>query len=193
MELLQQLRSLLQITRSTDIARRYFITNGFDGALTMLGLIIGFRLSGGIPIGVALSACLGAAIALAMSGLSSAYISETAERKRELQTLEEAMLANMDDSAHAQAARLAPIIIALVNGLAPLLFALITTLPLWLAYWGFHLPLSPFDAAITLNFGLIFLLGIFLGRISGDFWLLAGLRTTIIAAVTSLLILLMAI
>jgi predicted membrane protein (TIGR00267 family) len=186
-----QLRSLLQITRSIDIARRYFVTNGFDGALSMLGLIMGFRLSGDVPLAVALSGCLGAAIALAMSGLSSAYISETAERKRELQELEESMLADMGETAHAQAARLAPIVIALVNGLAPLLFALLTTLPLWLAYWGYPLPLPPFDAAITLNFILIFLLGIFLGRISGGFWLLAGLRTVTIAAVTSLLILLL--
>jgi hypothetical protein len=36
-------RSLLQVSQSTAIARRYFVTNGFDGTLAMLGLIMGFR------------------------------------------------------------------------------------------------------------------------------------------------------
>jgi predicted membrane protein (TIGR00267 family) len=190
MELLGQLRFLLKITRSKGIARRYFITNGFDGALTMLGLLMGFRISGSVPLEIALSACLGAAIALAMSGLSSAYISEAAERQKELRELEEAMLAEMGDSAHAQAAKLVPILIALVNGLAPFSLAILTTLPIWLAYWGLLLPVSPFDSSIVMAFLLIFLMGIFLGRISGGFWLLTGLRTVAIAAITSLLILL---
>ena len=34
-----------QITRSDLIARRYFVVNGFDGGLTMLGLLVGFYVS----------------------------------------------------------------------------------------------------------------------------------------------------
>lgn len=191
MALLGQLRFLLRITRSKGIARRYFITNGFDGALTMLGLLMGFRISGDVPLEIALSACLGAAIALGMSGLSSAYISEAAERQKELRELEEAMLAEMDDSAHARAARMVPILIALVNGLAPFLLSLLITLPLWLAYCNLALPFPSFDSAIALAFLLIFLMGVFLGRISGRFWLISGLRAVAIAAITSLLILLL--
>jgi hypothetical protein len=37
--MLERLRLLVQLTRAHRIARRYFVTNGFDGALTMLGLI----------------------------------------------------------------------------------------------------------------------------------------------------------
>lgn len=187
---LDRIRHLVRITHSAGIVRRYFITNGFDGALTMLGLLLGFRLSGEAPLEIALSACLGAAIALAMSGISSAYISETAERQKELRELEEAMLAELDQSSHAQAARLVPVLIALVNGLAPLTLALLITLPIWLVHWEFSLPFSPFDSAIALAFVLIFIMGIFLGRISGVFWLLAGLRAVLIAALTSLVILL---
>ena len=36
---------LLDITSSHDIVRRYFLVNGLDGALTMLGLILGFLVS----------------------------------------------------------------------------------------------------------------------------------------------------
>ncbi|MBN2701409.1 MAG: hypothetical protein JXR29_08165, partial [Methylothermaceae bacterium] len=66
------LRLLLHITQAHKIARRYLVTNGFDGALTMLGLLMGFYISGGTPLPVIINACFGAAIALVMSGLSSA-------------------------------------------------------------------------------------------------------------------------
>ena len=187
---LEQLRFLLHITHSSGIARRYFVTNGFDGALTMLGLMMGFRISGGVAPAVMIAACMGAAIALGMSGLSSAYISEAAERRRELRELEEAMLADLNASAHARAARLVPVLVALVNGMAPFLISLLIMAPLWLEYFGIYVKPSPIDAAIIVAFLLIFLIGVFLARVSGGFWLWMGMRTVAIAAVTSLLILL---
>ena len=67
MNLLEQARFLLRITRTHDIMRRYFVVNGFDGALTMLGLIIGFLVSGANGLSVIINVCLGAAIALGVS------------------------------------------------------------------------------------------------------------------------------
>ena len=92
MRLLNYLRFLQEISRSQDIVRRYFVVNGFDGALTMLGLVIGFEVSGSGDLQVIINACLGAAIARGMSGVSSAYVSEVAERKRVLGKLEQAMI-----------------------------------------------------------------------------------------------------
>ena len=37
-----KLALIVQLTRATGIARRYFVVNGFDGALTMLGMLVGF-------------------------------------------------------------------------------------------------------------------------------------------------------
>src|SRR5210317_1229637 len=105
MNLLDQASFLLRITSSSDILRRYFVVNGFDGALTMLGLIIGFLFSEADNLDVLLKVCLGAAIALGMSGISSAYVSEVAERRRLLGKLEEAMITDLQDSAHGEAAR----------------------------------------------------------------------------------------
>jgi predicted membrane protein (TIGR00267 family) len=103
--LFEQLELLLKITRSKRILRRYFIVNGFDGALTMLGIIMGFYASDNANLPIILNACFGAAIALGMSGLTSAYISETAEQKKELHDLEQAMLKNLENSTYEQAAR----------------------------------------------------------------------------------------
>jgi len=178
--------SLLRLTRANLIARRYFVVNGFDGALTMLGIIMGFWVSGeGSLIGIS-SACLGAAIALAMSGISSAYISEQAERRRELQALESAMITDLEDSVHGQAKQLVPAVVAVVNGLAPLLISLVIILPLWLSlYVPAYFPFPPLESCLATAMVVIFLLGVFLGRISQTFWLLAGARTLAVALATA--------
>lgn len=192
MSLLQQARFLLRITHSHDIARRYFVVNGFDGALTMLGLIIGFLVSAPANIEVIINVCLGAAIALGMSGISSAYVSEAAERKYALEKLEEAMVTDLQGSAHGDAARWLPLLIALVNGLAPFTISLLVLMPLWLSNAGILLPVQPLYAAIIIALLLVFLLGVFLGRIAGISWLRSGIQTLLVAIVTVIFIYLLA-
>ena len=127
---------VLHFLRAWSIARRYMVTNGFDGALTMLGMLTGFYSSGMTDLYVAISACLGAAIALFISGLSSAYLSEKAEREQELRGLEQALVVDLQDSDYGHASRYLPIFVALVNGLSPLLLSLVILSPLYLAEQG---------------------------------------------------------
>lgn len=186
-----QYKLWLSISQSRGIARRYFVVNGFDGALTMLGLITGFYISEDVELSTVITACLGAAIALGMSGLSSAYISETAEKKKELRELEETMIADLGESAHGRAARLLPIVIAMINGLAPFVIAVIIIFPLWLVQLAVALPFGPLESAMLVAFVAVFLLGVFLGKIEGRFWLWAGLRTLFVAVITLVMILLL--
>jgi predicted membrane protein (TIGR00267 family) len=186
--LIEQGRLLFSISRTSDIVRRYFVVNGFDGALTMLGMIIGFMMSVTDDLSVIINACLGAAVALGMSGLSSAYISEVAERKRELVKLEQAMIVDLHQTAHGEAARWVPLWIALVNGASPLFISLLILLPLWLANAGLALPLEPLYMSIIVALVLIFLLGVLLGQIAGISWLRSGIQTMLVAAVTAILI-----
>jgi predicted membrane protein (TIGR00267 family) len=188
--MLERIHFLIRLGHAHKIARRYFVTNGFDGALTLLGLVIGFYSSGSVALPVVINACLGAAIALTVSGLSSAYVSEAAEREQELLELEQALVRDLANTDHGHAARLLPLLIAAVNGLAPLLIALIIISPLWLAQAGQVLPLPPLETSITLAFAVLFLLGAFLGTISGRFWLWSGVRTLLIALLTAAVILL---
>jgi predicted membrane protein (TIGR00267 family) len=181
---LKQLKTLLEVSHSEEIMRRYFVVNGFDGALTMLGLIMGFYVSDRVDLAVVITTCLAAALALGMSGISSAYISESAERRRSLAQLEKAMAVSLDESHHARAAIWIPWLVALVNGIAPLLIALIIIVPLWLARGGMVLPLAPLPAAMAVALVIIFLLGVFLGRVGGTFWLWSGLQSLTVALVT---------
>ena len=172
------------LPRALGIARRYFVVNGFDGALTMLGLLTGFYFNEQTPLAVVIGACLGAAVALGISGLTSAYLSESAERQRALADLEEAMIADLSASTHGTASRLLPLVIALVNGAAPLSVSLLVISPLWLSQTGVPLPLDPLLSAIAAAFLCIFGLGIFLGSIGGIFWLWSGVKAVLVALVT---------
>ncbi len=185
---LKQIKILLEISHSEEIMRRYFVVNGFDGALTMLGLIMGFYVSDPVELTVVITACLATAFALGMSGISSAYISEAAERRHTLAALEKAMVTSLDESHHARAAIWIPWLVALVNGIAPLIISLIIILPLWLAQKGMVLLLSPMTTAMLVAMLIVFLLGVFLGRIGGTFWLWRGLQSLAVASVTAGLI-----
>ncbi|MDH5230697.1 MAG: hypothetical protein OEZ58_16170 [Gammaproteobacteria bacterium] len=177
----------MQSHSGQQIARRYFVVNGFDGALTMLGIVMGFYVNQSHDIQMAISACLGAAIALGVSGVTSAYISEQAERKLELSELQQAMIDDLSDSQHKKHARLIPFLVALVNGVSPLIISLLILCPL---FFSTLLPddSNPFLLCIGIAFIVLFFLGVFLGRISQTFWLWSGLRTLLIALFTSLLI-----
>ncbi len=99
------------------------------------------------------------------------------------------MVADLGDTDYGKASQWAPVWIALVNGFAPLLISLFIISPLWLDQFGVPLPLPPLDSAIAFALLAIFLLGIFLGKVSGSFWLWTGLRALSIAAITCLVIL----
>jgi len=80
------------------IARRYFVSNGFDGALTGVGVTVGAYLSGiddGLTV---ISLGLGAAVGLTTSGVWSVWEIERAEMRAEIQDVEDAMLTDLSDT-----------------------------------------------------------------------------------------------
>ncbi|MGD2119398.1 MAG: hypothetical protein PVG66_13635, partial [Chromatiales bacterium] len=61
---------------------------------------------------------------------------------------------------------------------------------LWLEQAGVPLPWGALESSILTAFFMLFLLGVFLGRISRKFWLWSGLQTLLIAVLTAGIILL---
>lgn len=184
-----RLTRLIKVTNSQGIARRFFVTNGFDGALAMIGLFTGFYLSEGASVAVAAQAGIGAAVALFMSGSTSAYISESAEREKEISELENAMSKDLSNSLHGEAARLIPIWVAFVNGFSPLLISLFIMTPLWLSLSGLILPGNVFLWVIGLSAVTIFFLGVYLSLISRQHWFISGIKSLMIAITTLVVIL----
>jgi predicted membrane protein (TIGR00267 family) len=189
----------LELTQGVEIARRYLAMNAFDGALTMLGLILGGLLTinpadPGVIFDALLLAAVGTSLAMAISGFSGSYLAESAERDREVEEIGKAMLTDISDSIYAKATRTTAAFVAIVDGLSPAVAAFIIITPLMLVPGGFLDVVTAFYMAIIICMLLLFALGLFLGTVSRkNMWvygaktLFAGIVTAILMFVISLL------
>lgn len=163
------------MTNIGEILRRYFAMNAFDGTLTSLGVIMGAFMAQAQEPKIFLVTALSTAFALFISGFSSAYLAEGAERERELHELEKGMLHSLKKSRLGRATKTLAIEAALVNGASPFIMALLITSPFILAHFSVISLITAVYAAVGIALVLLFFLGIFLGRISEQsIWLMGA-------------------
>jgi len=91
-EFLEELQTYNQIADIGEIARRYFAMNAFDGVLTTIGVLAGNYLAGVRDLSIPIRTGIATSIAMGISGLWGAYLTETAERQRELSKLQKISL-----------------------------------------------------------------------------------------------------
>ncbi len=161
----------------TPIARRYFIKNGFDGSMTVLGIIVGSWIVGVTKPEIIVTAGLAACLAMGVSGLFGAYMTEKAERKRHLKTLEAAMLTDLSDSIQSDASNFVSAYAAFVDGASPMLTAVISLVPFILTLKGAFVIWDAYTASFILTLATLFSLGLYLGRIAKENILLYGIQT----------------
>src|SRR2546430_3546446 len=91
----RRLREYDEITNVGPIIRRYFVIGAFDGALTVLGIIISSSAFGDLEShkALVLSASFGAAIALAVSSAAGAYEGGGVGKKPVIRPIEGALRA----------------------------------------------------------------------------------------------------
>jgi predicted membrane protein (TIGR00267 family) len=173
--MLSGLRGLLAKEEVRAISRRYFVSNGFDGTLTCIGVVIGAVLSG-VPSGlVVIKIGLGAAIGLGTSAVWSVWEIERAETRAEVLRMERAMLRDLDGTLIERQHEGERLLHALASGLGPTV--------------GVLLPLSPFllegvvltmaEAAVVsvaIGVGILGTFGAYMGSISGQRWYVAAAR-----------------
>ena len=182
-------RSLGRLLGDEDvrsISRRYFVSNGFDGTLTCIGVVVGAVLSG-IPDGLTvIKIGLGAAVGLGTSAVWSVWEIERAETRAEILRIERAMLVDLDDT-HIQRDRQgARLVHATMSGLGPLI--------------GILVPLSPFVlegtvlsmveaalVAVALGIGILGVFGAYMGSISGQRWYVAAARMALAGLVVAVI------
>jgi predicted membrane protein (TIGR00267 family) len=168
----KRLREYNEITNLGPIARRYFVIGAFDGALTILGIVVGALASGAgeAEKGIVLAASLSAAIALSVSSAVGAFEAERVEKKLDIRSIERAMLTRLSEE-HKDAFRFAAYVSSLVHGIAPFIAALPPVLP--------YLFLPVDDAtvvAILITSVFLFGIGAYLGSIVRERIVLTGLR-----------------
>jgi predicted membrane protein (TIGR00267 family) len=154
-----------RIAKIDKIARRYFLMNAFDGIMTMLGLLIGSLAAGSSEPGMIIKISLGTTIAMAVSGISGAYIAEHAERIRELKELENATMRRLKNTRIYRAFSTAEFIVAFVDGVSPIAATIIVLIPFFFS----ALPIKMMYAlSIAISFAVLSVLGAFTAQISKE-------------------------
>ena len=185
-EVLQRLREYDNLANISEIGRRYFAMNAFDGVLTIIGVLMGNLTARVEEPQIVVSTGLATCTAMGISGLWGAYLTETAERKRDLDELSRFTLTDLNNTRIGKASRVAVVTVAVIDGLAPFLAALVVLIPFFAA--GLF-PVITWVYYTSLGMALLalFSLGLFLGHISRGNLILYGVRT-VVAGLVSILI-----
>jgi predicted membrane protein (TIGR00267 family) len=183
---LRRVREYDRLANIAEIARRYFAMNAFDGVLTIIGVLMGNLAAQVKEPQIVVSTGLATCIAMGVSGLWGAYLTEAAERKRDLIELNRYTLTNLDDTRIGRASRAAVVAVAVVDGFSPFLAALLVLIPFFgvallpTITWAYYISLG---VALLTLFGL----GVFLGYTSRGSVVLYGAKT-VVAGIVSILI-----
>lgn len=167
------------------IARRYFVIGAFDGALTILGVILGAYAAGALTKNLILVAGSATGIALAVSSAVGAYEAERIESALHHKEIERAMLAHVEGS-RKEAAKIGNLASAFVHGIAPLIAALIPLIPF------FFMPeLDAMVVAIVITICFLFIMGAYLGSLMKEMIFYTGLRFVTAGLVTAIIVFLL--
>ena len=171
-----------------SIARRMFVTNSFDGILAAIGVNVGGFSPDADPARVAMG-IIGGGVAMGVfSGVIGVYLSERAERLREIAELERKVARPLKGTVYWKAARVLPIYTALWSGLGIVLFPTLIAVPYFLSVTGIIEPMEAFYASLAIALVLMGSLGYYLAVISGEDKLKSTLRAVSIGVGGALLV-----
>jgi len=184
--MLQSILEYDRLANISEIARRYFAMNAFDGVLTIIGVLMGNMTAGVDNPKIVLSTGLATSIAMGVSGLWGAYLTEAAERKRDLVELSSQTLTDLNDTRIGRASRVAAVAVAVIDGFSPFLAALLVLTPFF-ATGLFPTLTWVYYTSLGMALLILFALGLFLGHISRGNLIIYGVKT-VVAGVVSIII-----
>jgi predicted membrane protein (TIGR00267 family) len=177
--MLHHLHDELLLTGRISMARVHIAENVFDGVLPLLGVllagIIAYGMEGSFIVFEAIFlAALGTSIAHFISGVSGAYLAETAEGKQLIEELERASESRFPHSVIVRVERETTVALSAIKGIVPAGSVLLTISPMFLALGGIIGHFESFFASIGMGFMLLFILGLFLGKTAKtNVWIMA--------------------
>jgi predicted membrane protein (TIGR00267 family) len=171
-----------------EIARRALVNNAFDGALTILGILMGNIILNDVNPTAIISTGYGAVLAMGMSGSFGRYFSERAERIKALKQIESYMFTDLSGSVLEREQKNRTILISLVDGVAPAIAAIIPLIPFFLAQFSIISVDLSIMFSFILDFSVLFVLGAFLGKIANENMLIHGFLVVGVGFATSLIV-----
>jgi len=189
---IKKLREYGELTDLGSLSRRYFVIGTFDGALTILALVIG-AYAGSVAhvqepeliekLGqVIFTTGLALGIGLGISSFFGAYESERIERRIERKKLEKQMLTKMKGTIYDDAAKFAILWSSFVHGISPMIASWIPIIPFLIM--DVH---RASIASIAISLFILFATGMYLGRVAKRSMMMSGLRFLLIGIVTAII------
>jgi len=160
--------------------------NGFDGSMTIFGIIIGSWVAQILEARVIVAAGLGACLAMGVSGFFGAFMAERAERKGHLRKLEAEP--TQPDPIHYEAHRFVSVYVALIDGISPTLTAIVSLAPFIANHTGLLSIENAYIISLILTLATLFSLGFYLGRIARENVFLYGAQMLAVGIITAILI-----
>jgi len=176
-----------ELTGVFAISRRYFVIGAFDGALTVLGLILGATGYSDSP-SLILAAGFATSVALAVSSTFGAFEAESVEQDLAHDEIQSAMLRKVGGDKVA-AHRFAKVVSSLIHGVAPMVAGLLPLVP-FLLVPGVLAFRQAIAVAAGVTFVFLFVLGAYLGTLTRRNVAVAGVRLVAVAMATAAITLL---
>lgn len=169
-----RIRNYNKITNVSKDIRRYIVINGFDGIITIMGVLVGNYVVKVSDYKHVILTSLAVCISLGVSGIWGAYFFESAERHKSQRDLENSTLHKLDHTVIYYANRFASLMTGVINGIAPVVTALIPIIPF---FFGKVIDIK---FCYYISFGVamlsLFAIGIFLGKTSRTRLIIGGIK-----------------
>ena len=164
--------------------RRYFVNTVFDSTFVSMGIVVASALVPTASVGTVVGTLFAASLALGISTGTSVYEAEKVEAEIRLRELERAMLTTLEGTEATRVLDVSRYIVVTVNVVAPLAVFLATAAPFFLSgsLTILGIPTAFFSVAIAMT--VLFLVGTYLGRLTGRPAWLKGLRMAVIGLAT---------
>ncbi len=164
--------------------RRYFVNTVFDSTFVSMGIVVASALVPDSNVGTVVGTMFAVSLALGISTGTSVYEAEKVEAEIRLRELERAMLTTLDGTEATRVLDVSRYIVVTVNAVAPLaVFAAIAS-PFFLSSSLTILGIPTAFFSVTVAMVVLFLVGTYLGRLTGRPAWLKGLRMAAIGIAT---------
>lgn len=103
---------------------------------------------------------------MGLSGFAGAYVTEEAERRKKLNSLEKSMLRKLESSVVGRASRFASLWTGIIDGISPAIAAVVCLAPFFLSSLSLFSINTAIQVSIVIALSVMFLLGAFLAKVS---------------------------
>lgn len=173
------MRNLRKIFRRDDVSpviRRFFINTLFDSTFMLVGIIVGASFATEANLRVIIVTMVTTSLALGISTGVSVFEAESLEQERKISELERALFRGLSGTKIEKSSKSIIMLAALINFLTPPFSCAVTISPFVLA----ALNIVEVDVAswisVTLAFSILFIAGIYMGRLGKKNPWIKGLR-----------------